>query len=534
MGAIGAMHYNPKMKTTAPSIQIFDTTLRDGEQGEGVSFTVGDKLKITKLLDELGVSYIEGGWPASNPKAMDFFNQVRKLKLKNAKMVAFGSTMHPRFQQAEEDSNLQGLIGANTPVVCIFGKSWALHATQALGISLDRNLELIRNSILFLKSKRKEVIFDAEHFFDGYRDNPEYALSVLEAAQKSGAHAVVLCDTNGGSLPHQIREAVQAVKKRISIRIGIHCHNDGELAVANTLEAVLHGATHIQGTMNGMGERCGNANLCAVIANLQLKLGKSILSATQLSKLTNTSHLVAEIANLHLPNNLAFTGKSAFAHKGGIHVSAVSKNAKLYEHIAPEKVGNIQRVLVSEQSGISNLLYKAKQAGVNLKRDDAATKNLLNKIKELEHQGYQFEGGEASFHILVKKMYGRHKPLFTLHAFRVISEKQGLQELQIEATLHAEIKNEKIHIAADGNGPVSALDHALRKALSKHYPSIQKLQLVDYKVRVLDGQAGTGSKVRVLIETSDGNKSWGTVGVSHNIIEASWLALLDSYEYYLS
>jgi 2-isopropylmalate synthase len=524
-------------KNSTSQISIFDTTLRDGEQGEGVSFTVGDKLKIARLLDELGVDYIEGGWPASNPKAIDFFKEVKKEKLKHAKMVAFGSTMHPKNSKAADDANLQALVEVGTPTICIFGKSWDIHAKEALGISLEKNLELIADSVKFLKnpapSKKREVIFDAEHFFDGYKSNPEYALKVLQTAKEAGADCVVLCDTNGGTLPSEIQEIVSHVRQFLKGPIGIHCHNDSELAVANTVAAVTHGVTHVQGTINGMGERCGNANLCSIIPNLQIKLGYKVITPMQLKKMTEISHHIYEIANLHHQNNQAYVGKSAFAHKGGIHVSAVAKNSKLYEHIAPDLVGNKQRVLVSEQSGVSNLLYKAAQAGVDLKKDDPQTKSLLQKIKTMEHAGYQFEEGEASFQILLKKYMGKHKPLFKSTDFRVISEKQEGQSVRIEATLHVEIGGEQIHIAADGNGPVSALDNALRKALIKHYPSIQKLNLVDYKVRVLDGGSGTGSKVRVLIETTDSKKIWGTVGVSANIIEASWDALIDSYEYYL-
>lgn len=512
---------------------LYDTTLRDGEQSEGISFTVQDKIKIAKLLDDIGIDYIEGGWPMANPKAMEFFHEIRKVKLKNAKISAFGSTCRADNPPIK-DKNLQGLIEVKTPTVCIFGKSWNFHVTEALKITLERNLKIIEDSVRFLKSKKKEVFYDAEHFFDGYKANPEYALKTIQVAQKAGADTIVLCDTNGGALPHEIPEILEAVKKVIRIPIGIHAHNDSETAVANSLMAINLGATQVQGTINGYGERCGNADLCSIIPALNIKMSKKVISDKQLKKLTELSHHISEIANLVPYDHHPYVGRSAFSHKGGIHVSAVLKESSTYEHIDPTKVGNKQRVLISEMAGGSNLIYKAREFGVDLKKDNPHIREVLNKIKKLEHAGYQFEEGEASFELLMKKALGKYKPLFILEGFRIVNEKLGENNIQIEATIKMDIKGKKIITAAEGNGPVSALDSALRKALEEHFPVIKKIHLSDYKVRVLDSKDGTEAKVRVLIEsTDDHGNTWGTVGVSTNIIEASWEALIDSIEYKL-
>ncbi len=512
-------------------IQIFDTTLRDGEQGEGISFTVADKLKIVRLLDELGVDYIEGGWPGSNPKAIEFFKAVSKLNLKQAQIAAFGSTCR-HGKPAHEDRNLQLLIEAGTPVVVIFGKTWDMHVTDALKISLKENLKIIEDSIRFLKSHKRKVFFDAEHFFDGYKKNQEYSLEVLRTAAAAGADMLILCDTNGGSLFYEIEQIVAAVKSQIETPLGIHAHNDSDNAVANSLAAVRSGVVQVQGTINGYGERCGNANLCSIIPNLQLKMGKKILSAKQLSQLTSTAHHISEIANLVPNNQAAFVGFSAFTHKAGIHVSAVQKNAMTYEHIKPELVGNAQRVVVSELSGVSNLLYKAQKMHVDLQKDDPAVKVLLEKIKTMEHNGYQFEEGEASFELLVRKALGKHKPLFELISYHVNTERLNSQMIA-EATVKLRIHGKEVHMAADAIGPVAALDMALRKALSKDYPEIKKIALSDYRVRVLDSKDGTEARVRVIIESRDDQEVWGTVGVSTDVIDASWQALVDSIEYRL-
>jgi 2-isopropylmalate synthase len=521
----------PKM---SKEIVIFDTTLRDGEQSEGVTFTVHDKLKIVKLLDDIGVDYIEGGWPASNPKALEFFQEVKGLKLKNAKMVAFGSTCRAD-SPASKDKNLLGLLDVQTPAVCIFGKTWDFHVTHALNISLDKNLKIIEDSVGFLKSKKKEVFYDAEHFFDGYKADPEYALRTICAAQEAGADAIILCDTNGGTLPQEISMIMEEVQKKIQVTLGIHAHNDSDTAVANSLVAIACGARHVQGTINGFGERCGNANLCSIIPALNLKMKLRAVSAKQLEKLTELSHYISEIANISPNDRQPYVGRSAFTHKGGIHVSAVLKDSATYEHIDPALVGNLQRVLISEMAGASNLVYKAKEFGLDLKKDSPATRELLNTIKKMEHAGYQFEEGEASFELLLKKALGKYKPLFTLDGFYVSSQRIETGNIDaVEAMVKVTVKGEKIHTAAEGNGPVGALDAALRKALEKYFPEIRKIHLSDYKVRVLDSKDGTAAKVRVLIESTDeqGN-TWGTVGVSTNIIEASWQALVDSIEYKL-
>jgi 2-isopropylmalate synthase len=513
-------------------IQIYDTTLRDGSQGEDISFSVDDKLHIAKKLDDLGVDYIEGGWPGSNLKDMAFFRRAQELSLKHSKLAAFGSTRHPKAR-VETDPNLQALIEAKTPVVTIFGKSWNLQVTVALGISLDENLELIRDSVAYLKSLGKEVIYDAEHFFDGFRADKAYALATLKAAELAGADTVVLCDTNGGTLTEEIRERFLAAAQHIQRPLGIHTHNDSDMAVANAIIAIRHGAVHVQGTINGYGERCGNANLCSIVPNIELKLGLHAIGKARLRDLTEVSHYVSEVSNMHHRQDSPFVGKSAFAHKGGIHVSAVMKDPTAYEHIAPESVGNERRVLISELSGKSNILYKAERMGLSIDRTSQSTQAIVDKLKEMEHYGYQFEGAEASFEMLFDKLIEHHRDFFELDGFRVITEKKGSNESVSEAVIKLRVDGIEEHTAAEGVGPVSALDRALRKSLMTFFPCIQDIRLTDYKVRVLNAKGGTDAKVRVLIESGDGHETWSTVGVSENLIEASWLALVDSISYKL-
>ena len=513
-------------------VLIYDTTLRDGSQGEQVSFSVDDKLHIFKKLDELGVDYVEGGWPGSNSKDIAFFRRAQELKPKHAKLTAFGSTRHPRNTVAH-DRNLQALIEANTPAVAIFGKTWDLHVKVTLGATLPENLDLIRESVAYLKSKGKEVVYDAEHFFDGFKADREYALATLKAAEEAGADILVLCDTNGGTLTSDIRERFRAAAQHVTIPLGIHTHNDSEMAVANSIAAVQEGAVHVQGTINGYGERCGNANLCSVIANLELKLGIECIGKESLKRLTEVSHYVSELANLPPRQDLPFVGKSAFAHKGGIHVSAVMKEAAAYEHLDPALVGNERRVLISELSGKGNVIYKAGELGLEIDRTSPDVKAVVDKLKELEHFGYQFEGAEASFEILFDKLVHQSKDFFELDGFRVITDKQGANEPYSEAVIKLRVDGKEEHTAAEGVGPVSALDRALRKSLTTFFPCIRDIRLTDYKVRVLNPQSATDAKVRVLIESSDGHETWGTVGVSDNVIEASWQALVDSIAYKL-
>ena len=510
-------------------IEIYDTTLRDGTQGEAINFSVTDKLRIAEALDALGVDFIEGGWPGSNPRDVSFFKEARRLKLKGACIAAFGSTRRHRLS-CEHDPNIQALLAAETPVVTIFGKSWELHVNEALRISPLQNLEIIEDSVRYLSQRVDKVIYDAEHFFDGYRSNPEYAIDTLRAAVAGGAARIVLCDTNGGSLPDDIREATSVVARQISTPLGIHCHNDGELAVANTLAAVSAGAIQVQGTVNGYGERCGNANLCSVIPNLELKFGREVIGPTRLKRLRETATLVSEIANLALQSSAAFVGDSAFAHKGGVHVSAVERNPETYEHISPELIGNRRRVLLSDLSGRGNLLAKARELGIDL----SSEQHVLEELKRLEHDGFEFEAADASFELLVNRLRNPPNPYFELIGFRVIDEHRGNLMPMSEATVKVKVGDHEEHAAASGNGPVNALDRALHRALSKFYPTLEKVHLVDYKVRVLKSSlSGSASLVRVLITSGDGLTTWGTVGVSANIVEASWRALVDSVEYKL-
>ncbi|HET8761107.1 MAG TPA: citramalate synthase [Nitrospiria bacterium] len=520
-------------KKNEPTIELYDTTLRDGAQAEDIAFSVEDKLLIVQRLDELGVPYIEGGWPGANPKDVEFFKEVRRLTLKQAQIAAFGATRRAKYR-VQDDPSLKALLDAQTPIITIFGKSWDLHVTEALGVSLKKNLELIGDSVGYLKSKRKMVVYDAEHFFDGYKANPEYALATLARAQAAGSDRIALCDTNGGNMPWEVRDIVAAVAARVTVPLGIHAHNDAEVAVANSLVAVEQGVVQVQGTINGFGERCGNANLCSLIPNLQLKLQRPVISTAQLAHLTDASRYVFEIANLPAHKRQPYVGESAFAHKGGVHVHAVRKKAETYEHVRPEVVGNRRRILVSDAAGRGSLLEKAAEYGIDLDAGDPRLHDLLNTLKELERQGYQFEGADASFELLMRKALGTHRRFFDLIGFRVTVDKRREGEDPLcEATIMLRVGEDIEHTAAVGAGPVNALDHALRKALEGFYPQLRRVRLLDYKVRVLAAQGGTASRVRVLIESGDQERKWGTVGVSSNIIEASWQALVDGIEYRL-
>lgn len=513
-------------------VHIFDTTLRDGTQGEKVSFSAEDKFRIAKRLDEFGIDYIEGGWPGSNPKDMAFFEKAATHDFQHAKIVAFGSTCRAG-NKASEDSNLQALIEAGTPAVSLFGKSWLLHVTEALKITPKENLLLISSSVSYLKKHNKEVIYDAEHFFDGYKDNPDYAINTLKAAADSGADVLVLCDTNGGTLPHDVSRIVEKVCTRVNTPVGIHSHNDSEMAAANAVAAVEAGAVHVQGTINGYGERCGNANLCSVIPNLQLKMGYICVPEYQMPNLSRLSKFVSELANLTPDNKQPYVGKSAFAHKGGVHVSAVIKNEQTYEHIRPKAVGNGRRVLVSDLSGKSNVSYKSKELGFDFDKSSADSSKIVSELKKLENEGYQFEAAEASFELLVKHLTNGAPKFFSLEGFRVIMERNADGVSRSEATIKVCVNGQMELSAAEGNGPVHALDAALRRALCQFYPEINTMHLQDYKVRVLNEKDGTGAKVRVLIDSAKDGTSWGTVGVSENIIDASWKALSEGITYFL-
>lgn len=514
------------------SIELYDTTLRDGTQGEHINLSVQDKLLIARQLDEFGMDYIEGGWPSSNPKDEEFFEKARKLELKHAKLCAFGSTARS-LDAIESDPNLLGLVASGVPVITIFGKTWRAHSSKGLGLSDRENMELIRRSVAFLKSKGREVFFDAEHFFDGYKEESAFALQMLKAAEEGGATRLVLCDTNGGTLFNEVEAIVREVVAATGVPVGIHCHNDGDLAVANSLAAVRGGATHVQGTINGIGERCGNANMVSIIANLLLKLEGCSTSVSDLTQLTHLSKFVYEILNLPPDSKAPFVGRSAFAHKGGIHVSAVMKESSLYEHIDPALVGNRQRVLVSELAGQSNIRYKARELGVAIPEKGDEIRRIVQHIKELEHKGFQFDGAEASFELILHQELGTFRPFFEVLESKVWVESGKDGRNLDQAVLKIGVGNEVELVAADGDGPVNALDRALRKALMRFYPDIRTIRLVDYKVRVLEEKRGTSARVRVLIETSNGHQSWGTVGVSTNIIEASLQALEDSMNYHL-
>ncbi len=509
-------------------IYTFDTTLRDGTQGEAVSFSVDDKLLIARALDELGIDYIEGGWPGSNPKDRDFFQRARSLELSHARLTAFGATRFARHR-VDEDPSVRALVEAGTPVVAIFGKTWDLHVERALGISLDENLALIRETVAFLKSHGKEVVYDAEHFFDGHAANPDYALKTLETAAHAGADVLCLCDTNGGSPTGRIGRVVAEVRQAFPGVIGIHTHNDSDVAVANTLAAVEAGATHVQGCLNGYGERCGNANLASVIANLELKYGHTSVGRQRLESLTSVCKYIAELANLPLRGDQPFVGKSAFAHKGGIHVSAVLKDSATYEHIAPELVGNRQRVLVSDLSGRGNIVYKLKEHGLTDRLDEPARRALLDRIKQLEYEGYELEAADGTFELLVRQAVHPDAHFFDVERYEVTSQFSADGPSETTATVSLRVEGQVHTATAAGHGPFNALHSCLRKCLTASYPQISDVRLTDYKVRVLDSH-GTASKVRVLIEWADDERRWATVGVSDNIIEASWRALVDAID----
>ncbi|MBL7179359.1 MAG: citramalate synthase [Pseudomonadota bacterium] len=525
-------------------ILLYDTTLRDGTQGENISFTAKEKIQIAQRLDDFGIHYIEGGWPGSNPRDMQFFDLAQNTTFNNARITAFGSTRKPRIAAAD-DPNLQALLKSNTPAVTIFGKTWNLHVKQVMNNTLKENLAMIFESVEFLKNNDREVIYDAEHFFDGYKDNPDYALQTLTAAADAGAQFIVLCDTNGGSLPFEIESIMKTVRQAfcekydktadaLPFKFGIHTHNDSGLAVANSIEAVRCGAVMVQGTINGYGERCGNADLTSIIPILHFKMNRPCVSGQNMAKLKKLSRFVSETANMIPLNSRPFVGKSAFAHKGGIHVSAIMKVSRAYEHMEPELVGNQRRVLVSDLSGKSNVEYKARELGVELEANGLGSREIVNEIKRMEQEGYQFEAAEGSFKILLEKLSDQFSPLFELKAFRVHIEKDADRPCNAHATIKISVDGKEEITAAEGDGPVSALDNALRKALYKFYPDLENMRLIDYKVRVIDGRAGTAAKVRVLIESRDQDRIWSTVGVSEDIIEASWQALADSFQYKLS
>ncbi len=513
-------------------ISIYDTTLRDGSQGEGVNFSLQDKLLITVRLDELGVDYVEGGYPLSNPKDAEYFRAVRDLDLAHARIAAFGMTRR-RDISAEDDGGMKALVAAGTEVITVVGKSWDLHAREVLGVSLEENVKMIADSVAFLAANVPEVVYDAEHFFDGFKHNPDYALKSLKAAADSGARWLILCDTNGGALPEEVARAVDAVRAISDVPIGIHTHNDGDLAVANTLAAVLRGASQVQGTINGIGERCGNVDLGSAIANLAIKYrGYELLRPGSLARLTEVSRYVYETANMNFRPGQPFVGSSAFAHKGGMHVHGVRKIASSYEHIDPTLVGNERRVLVSELSGKSNVAEKLGEYG--LEGDQALLSRVLDRVQDLENEGYQFEAAEASFLLLVQKIAGRYRPWFERLSYRVSVEEGPDGTPLTEATVKVRVGESVEHTVSEGDGPVNALDGALRKALDAHFPRLREMQLVDYKVRVINERAGTAARVRVVIESKDADSVWGTVGVSENIIAASWLALVDAIEHKLS
>jgi 2-isopropylmalate synthase len=519
-------------------IHIYDTTLRDGTQAEEVHLSTEDKVRIAHKLDELGVDYIEGGWPSSNPTDELFFQEIRHYELKNARVAAFGSTHSPKATPDNDDS-FKKIVQSGTDAVTIFGKSWEIHVREALRTTMERNLEIIHDSLAFIRPQVEKLFFDAEHFFDGFKENRDYALACLQQAHSAGADVLVLCDTNGGTLTNEVLEIVDTVQRALpEAHLGIHAHNDSELAVANSLHAVRAGARHVQGTVNGFGERCGNANLCSIVPALELKMGYRCLPPEHLQKLTTVSHYISEVANVRPFARQPYVGRSAFAHKGGVHVSAIRRNPMTYEHIRPEEVGNKQRVLLSDLAGKSNILFKAKQFGVPLDKDDPMVMDVLNQVKHLESIGYEFAVAEASFELLLNRTLGRVRKYYTLLGFRVMDAKNTEdQEPFSEATVMIQVGGETEHTAATGKGPVNALDNALRKGLETFYPNLKEMSLLDFKVRVLQpammDSGGTASRVRVLIESGDSKTRWMTVGVSFNIIEASWQALVDSVNYKL-
>jgi 2-isopropylmalate synthase len=516
----------------ADKILLYDTTLRDGTQGEQVNLSAEDKIRIAQRLDEMGFHYIEGGWPGSNPKDARFFDMAKQRSFNTARLIAFGSTRHSR-NTPEKDHSIKALLEAETETVTIFGKSWDLQVTDILGVSEEENLAMIEDSIAYLKDRGKEVIYDAEHFFDGYKRNPEYAMETVKAAIKGGADMIVLCDTNGGSLPYEVGDIMTKIRPHVEIPLGIHAHNDGGLALANSLEAVRNGAKLVQGTINGYGERCGNVDLISVVGNLQLKMGYQCISDEKVRNLTELSRFISDVANVPPFNQRPFTGESAFAHKAGVHVSAIQKNPAAYEHLEPERVGNRRRVLVSDLSGKSNIEFKTREMDIRLGGNGYDSKKIVNEIKMLEDKGYQFEAAEGSLELLIKKLTGQFREPFSLESFRVTIEKDKKGAGSSRATIKISVGDEEEITAAEGDGPVNALDNALRKALNSFFPHISEVKLVDFKVRVIEGSAGTGAKVRVKIDSRDSQEVWSTVGVSENIIEASWQALVDSIQYKL-
>ncbi len=515
-------------------ISIYDTTLRDGAQTVGISFSVRDKLRITVELDRLNIDYIEGGWPGSNPKDELFFKEARKLKLGHSKLAAFGSTKHHKKASYREDELLQSLLKSKADVFTIVAKTSEFQVTKALNISLKDNLDIIYGTVAYLKDMGHTVFLDAEHFFDGYKANSNYSLSTLLKAKEAGADMLVLCDTNGGSLPHEIKEIVTSVNGEINdVQLGVHFHNDSGVAVANSIAAIEAGAVSVQGTINGLGERCGNTDLTIFIPNIFLKMNYDCRAGKALTHLTEVSRFVSETANLAHNERAPYVGSHSFSTKAGLHASAIAKDTRTYEHIEPELVGNKRTILVSELGGKSNIIFKAKELGIDLKEEEKISKKLLEKVKQLEDQGFQFESAEGSFELLIRSSTGEYIPFFNLKGFRVITEKKEDNKLTCEASIKVEVNGKVEHTASNGDGPIEALDNALRKALEKFYPDIRNLKLTDYKVRVLDEKAGTGAPVRVLIEQKNENNQWGTVGVSTNIIEASWQALVDGVEYML-
>jgi len=514
-------------------ITLYDTTMRDGTQGEQVNLSAEDKFRIVKKLDDFGIPYVEGGWPGSNPKDVRFFEMARVADFKKTRITAFGSTHRPGISPHEDD-NIRALLETEMETVTIFGKSWDLHATEILGVSLKENLRMIKETVTYLKSEGRKVIYDAEHFFDGHQANPSYAMETLKAAQEGGADTIVLCDTNGGRMPREIAEIVVDVVARLGVPIGIHAHNDCGLALANSLAAVESGARMVQGTINGYGERCGNVDLISIIGNLQLKMGYFCVPEEKLRQLTELSRYVSEVANVPPFNQRPFVGKSAFTHKGGVHVSAIQKTPTAYEHMEPQQVGNRRRVLVSDLAGKSNIDYKAREMEIKLGGNGYDSQKIVGEIKRLEDEGYQFDAAEGSLELLIKKVTGQFQEPFTLESFRVTTEKNRSGPGTCQATIKISVGEEDEITAAEGDGPVNALDNALRKALTKFFPQIGEMGLVDFKVRVIDGRGGTAAKVRVQIESRDSREIWSTIGVSENVIEASWQALVDSFQYKLS
>ncbi|MBL7158490.1 MAG: citramalate synthase [Candidatus Omnitrophica bacterium] len=513
-------------------VELYDTTLRDGAQTQGISFTVTDKMRIAERLDDIEIGFIEGGWPGANPKDVQFFKSAKKLKLKNSRIVAFGSTRRAHIKP-DKDAVLKGLLAADTECITVFGKCWDLHVKEVLKTTLDENLKMIEDSIRFLVSKDKFTIFDAEHFFDGYNENPSYAIKALLAACEGGAERIVLCDTNGGTLTSRVFEVVEEVKKKVKVPLGIHAHNDVDMAVANSIAAVQAGCAHVQGTANAYGERCGNANLISIIGNLKLKLGIDCVSDLALKGLVEAAHYIAEVSNMKINDNQPFVGPSAFAHKAGVHINAILKNPKSYEHIDPSKVGNRRNLLISELTGKSGIIKKAEEINVNLDKKAPETQKILKLVQGLEHKGYHFEAAEASLELFMKRSMKKFKKFFELKDFRVIIKKHLRGKILTEATVKIKVGDKSEYAASLGDGPVNALDNALRKALKDFYPGLSEMHLADFKVRVLDEKAGTAAKVRVLIQSQDKTDSWWTIGVSENIIEASWQALVDSVEYKL-